>query len=329
MMRFFFLTLMMASQAMAYVPTVESLFRHGSNPDISSNGLSLTLIVKKMDQQSKKPTEDDSTIEEKRQEDFYRIFFTQTSSGLKVAQARYRNGTFSDSALEHKIYYPNFTPFTVKPDVEFIEKGLFYGLLNSMALNNGAHIVNYLKGLGVPVKLNSEIINREKITYLVAYKQYLVAINRDRAARKTETNPLRPEDAVSRERVEKVMKEPMYVNTQQVKLFRDEGEIVWQVAAGNFEATASYNHRDIQKIKYQTPAGEYLISCRDYWLLNGTHSMPRYIMIKTLKGESYQVEITNMRHYPEKEEDLVRRLKKWDEVLRGKESTDARPEFLL
>ena len=65
--------------------------------------------------------------------------------------------------------------------------------------------------MGVPVKLNNEIINREKVEYLAAYKQYLVAINKDRTSRKTETNPLRPEDATAREKAESVMNEPMYV----------------------------------------------------------------------------------------------------------------------
>ena len=331
MMRVFLLALMITSPVFAFVPTVESLFRHGSNPDISGNGISLSLTVKRIDQAEKASPEVQvaSSLKEKRAEDFYRIFFTVTGNGIKIAQARYSNGTFSDAAIEHKIYHPNFTPFTVKPDVEHVEKGLFYSLLNSMVLNNGGHMVSYLKGLGVPVKLNSEIINREKITYLAAYKQYLISTNRDRAARKSEVNPLRPEDPTVRERVEKVMKEPMYVNTQQVALTRDEGEIVWSVTAGSFQGTASFNHRDVQKIKYQTPAGEYLINCRDYWLINGTHSLPRFVLIKTLSGENYQIEITNMRHYNEKEEDLVRRLKKWDEVLRGKESTDPRPEFLL
>jgi hypothetical protein len=53
------------------------------------------------------------------------------------------------------------------------------------------------------------------------------------------------------------------------------------------------------------------------------------MLIKTFNGQQYQVEITNVRHYIEKEDDLVRRLKNWDQVLKGKESTELRPEFLL
>jgi hypothetical protein len=57
--------------------------------------------------------------------------------------------------------------------------------------------------------------------------------------------------------------------------------------------------------------------------------LPRYILVKDFKGESFQIELTNLRHYPEKEDDLAKRLKKWDLILKGKDSTEARPEFLL
>jgi hypothetical protein len=57
--------------------------------------------------------------------------------------------------------------------------------------------------------------------------------------------------------------------------------------------------------------------------------LPRFILVKTFTGEQFQVEVTNLRHYLEREEDMVKRLKNWDQILKGKESTEARPEFLL
>jgi hypothetical protein len=40
--------ILLSSSAFAYVPSVESLFRHGSNPDITANGVALTFVVKKI-----------------------------------------------------------------------------------------------------------------------------------------------------------------------------------------------------------------------------------------------------------------------------------------
>ena len=324
--------LLSATAAQAYVPTVESLFRHGSNPEVSANGISLTMVVKKIQPGDKPVTSinDVTLLKEDKAEDFYKVFFTKGSGdSLKVAQTRYNSSNFSETALEHKIYYPNFTSYTIKPSVEQLEKGLFFGLLHSLVLNNGSHMVNYLKGLGVPVRLNSDLINREKIEFLADYKRYLAVVNKDRNAKKTEVNPLRPDDRAARERAEAIMNEPMYVDTKQVKLSRDEGQMAWVVNAGAFEAVVSYKERDVQKVRYKSQAGEFEMICKDYWLGNGSHSIPRFILVKGLTGQTYQVEIINMRHYNEREDDLVKRLTNWDRILKGKDSTDPRPEFLL
>lgn len=330
MMKVLALFFFVSASVQAYVPTVESLFRHGSNPDVSANGLSLTMVVKRV-QPGEKPagSSSDSLLKEEKGEDYYKIFFTKSGESLKVAQTRYNSNAFTEASLQHKTYYPNFSPFTIKPSVDQAEKGVFFALLHSLTLNNGSHIVNYLKSLGVPVKLNNEIINRNKVEFLADYKRYLVAISKDRNAKKTEVNPMRPEDAAARARAEEIMNEPMYVDTKQVKLSKDDGQVAWVVNAGAFEAVVSYKERDVQKVKYKSPAGDFEIICKDYWLANGTHSLPRFMLIKTFNGQNYQVEITNLRHYIEKEDDLVKRLRNWDQALKGRESSDARPEFLL
>ncbi len=324
--------LFLTSQALAYVPTVESLFRHGPNPDVTANGVSLTLTVKRYEGAPGKENQktESSLLSDTKAEDYYKLFFTRVNSEImKVAQTRYENSGFSESSLLDKQYYPNFTSYTLKNSDESAEKGIFHSMLRSILFNDGAFVVNYLKTLNVPVKLNAEIINRQKVELLASYKQYLLSINKDRTSRKTLINPLKPEDSVARDRVEQVMSEPMYVDQKHVKLSREGGEMSWLVTAGTFEAVFSYKNREIQKIKYKTAAGEIEIQCKDYWLGNGTHALPRYLIVKDFKGEVYQVELTNLRHYVEKESDLLNRLKKWDELLKAKESHEPKPAFIL
>lgn len=320
----FFLFFLVSFSAMAYVPTVESLFRHGSNPEVTSNAVAFNMIVKRVQGKEASPLKSD------REMDYYKIYLAKNGhDSLKVSQARYKNDGFTDSGLEHKSYYSNISPYTFKPGPDQLEKGLFFALIHSVAMNNGSHVVNYLKTLDVPVKLNNEIINREKIAYLTNYKQYLASINKDREARKNAVNPLRPEDASSRDKVDSVMNESMYTDTNQVRLWREEGEMSWVVSAGNFESVHSFHHRDVQKFKYKSAAGDFEVICKEYWLANGTHSFPRYMFVKTLSGDMFQIEFTNLRHYSEKEADLVKRLGNWDKILKGKASNDPRPEFLL
>jgi len=318
-------------QARAYIPTVESLFRHGPNPDVNANGVAVTLVVKKMEPTgSTQNTGESGLLTETKSEDFYKIFFTRINSEtMRVAQSRYENASFNEASLIGKIYFPNFSAYTIKPSIEESEKGIFHAMLRSLVFNDGAFLVNYLKSMNVPVKLNSEIINREKVEHLAAYKQYLVAINKDRNLRKTEKNPLKPDDPDTREKIDLVMNSPMYVDQGQVRLSREDGDISWLISADPFEAVVSYKEREIRKIKFKSQLGDYEIICKDYWLANGTHSMPRFIIVKDYKGESFQVEVLNLRQYLEKETDLINRLKKWDTLLKGKESQVPRPAFLL
>lgn len=328
MIKAFFCFVLLTTSAFAYVPTVESLFRFGSNADVTSNGISIGLVVRRIHAQAEEG--DGNLVKEKRPEEFYRIYFTKAAGDtLKVAQVRFRDTNFSESTIDHKIYYPNFTPHTLKPVPEQLEKGLFYSLLHSIAFNNGSALVTYLKDLGVPVKLNSEILNRQKIELLASYKKYLTTIAQNRAARKTEKNPLLPEDPAARERAESIMNESMYVDNGDVKLGRDEGRIAWVINSGNFESVVAYNQRSVQKYKYKSAGGEFSVTCKDYWLANGTHYFPKTFQIKAMSGENFEVEVVELRHYIEKDDDLVRRQKRWDQVLKGKESSDPRPEFLL
>ncbi len=324
----FFLLMNVAN---AYVPTVESLFRHGSNPDVSANGISLTFKVNKIfpGQKSGETITSASLLRDDKAEDYFKIFFTRIGETTKVAQTRYNKSNFSKSSLSHKIYYPNFNAYTIKPNLEEAEKGIFFGLLYSLALNEGEQLLSYLKSLEVPVRLNSELLNREKVEFLAEYKHYLATISKDRNARKTEVNPTRPEDPAARERADQIMAEPMYIDTNQVKLSKDEGNIAWVVNAGPFEAVFSYKERDAQRIKYKSAAGDFEVIMKDYYLANGAHSFPRFILVKTFSGEQYQLELLNLRHYVEKEDDMVKRLRNWDSILKGNESTSPRPEFLL
>ncbi len=327
MIRALLLLVLFSTNAIAFVPTIESLFRHGSNAEVTANGVSFTMAVKRIIPGEEAEATNPAAP---KADEYFRVFLTKTGAdSLKIAQARYRDNTFSEGSLEHKIYYSAFTPYTLKPSVEQMEKGVFYSLVHSLAFNNGSHMVNYLKTLGVPVKLNNDLINREKIEYLASYKRYLVTINQNKAAKKTEINPLRPEDAAARERVETVMNESMYVDTKQVRLAKEEGEMAWFAEAGPFTAVFTYNTRDVMKVVFKSAAGEMEINCRNYGLLNGTHRFPKTILIRDFSGDNYQVEVTDLRHYIEKEDDIVRRLKKWDSILKGKESQTPRPDFLL
>lgn len=325
-MKFVLLLTLLSASASAYVPTVESLFRFGGNPEVTANAAVISFVVRKVEAEG----QEESLLKENKSEGYYRLYLTKsTGDALKIAQVHFKDPKFSDAGLDHKIYYPNFTPHTLRPTLDQMEKGLFLSLIHSLAFNNGSQMISYLAGIGVPVKPNSEIINKEKIDYLASYKRYLVNISNNRAARKTETNPLKPDDAAARERVDRIMGESMYVDTGHVKLSKEEGRPAWAVTAGGFESVHAYDSRAVLRYRYRTDAGEFSVKPLDYWKATGTHLFPKTMLVKNFRGENFEVEIIDYKHFLDKEDDLVKRQKKWDQLLRGGMSSAPRPEFLL
>jgi hypothetical protein len=311
----FLVIIFISSFAHGYVPTVESLLRHGANPDVTVNGISFNLTVRK--------------IESPDEKEYYKIFFIRTEDGLKAAQLRHSGPVFSDSTVDHKVSFSGVGAFTLKSSVENAEKGVFYGLLHSLAFNNGSYLINYLKSLEVPLKLNNEIINREKVELLADYKRYLVLINQDRSARKSEVNPLYPTDPLAKERVNAIMASPMYTDTNQVKLSKVDGQMSWVIDAGSFHGVVAHDSRDIQSLTLKTIAGDLEIYCKDYWAVDGSHKIPRFLVLKTFSGIKYEVEITGARYQQDNEGDLQRRMRNWDKSVSEKDSNKLRPEFLL
>src|SRR5690606_7556519 len=265
--------------AWGFVPTVESLFRNGSNPDITGNVAILNLKITKMDpsgimqEASNAPTE------------YFKIYYTKLDEVYKLNQLKYTDESFDDKKIIHHSYYPNYNAFSFANQPAVTEKSLFYGVLNSLVLHDGQFLVSYLKSVGLPLRLNKEIINREKIQLLAQYKQYLVTINQDREARKTLENPLRPSDPNKREQAESIMNESMYVDTQQVKLSKDGGEMSWRVNVEGFDASVSYRKRYLQKITFKGAAGDLEFLFKDHALVNASHVLPKQILIRDFNGD--------------------------------------------
>lgn len=317
--------LLCTQAAWSYVPTVESLFRNGSNPDINGNVAIVNLKITKMDPSGMMQEEKNNPSE------YYRVYYTKLSDEvIKLNQFKYSNDSFQNEGnIVHRAYYPNFNSYSLANQPNALEKSMFYGILHSLALQNGEFLVSYLKSLGLPLKLNKEIINREKIGYLAQYKQYLMTINQDKEVRKTLENPLRPSDPEKREKIEKIMNESMYTDTHQVTLAKDVGEMSWKVSVKGFEATVSYAKRYLQKLTFKGSSGDLEFLFKDYALINATHIMPKQILIRDLNGDNYQVDILGLRYSSFTDAAYVRKLKEWDKNIKPQSVEVLRPGFML
>lgn len=307
--------------AYAYVPTVESLFRHGANPDVTTNALVLSAKVTSVnsimdaavDQGAVKPI-------------WIKLVYNITPHGrLKFTQLIYDNASMQDASLVAKTYVAELTPQAFS--AAQTERGMFLGLMNSILINDGSFLVEFLRHNETPVKLNKELINTEKLALLQRYRTWLA----QGQGKKTnmEESPLMPTQSQDRERVSRIMAAPMFVDTGQVYLARYAGEPTWQVRADPFEAWVDDAQREIRQLVFKQPGGEIEMTCREPIMFNGIHRAPRFVLIKNSLDQYHQVELLSLKHFNESSTEMVARLRRYDQALMHRNESPGRPAFLF
>lgn len=322
-MKYLILALLISVPALAYVPTVESLFRNGSNPDVTTNAIMLSAKV------SPFSPFDDAPAAEKGKDLWVRWIYNVTPQGrLKLTQLIYRAPSMTDASLVDKAFVSELTPQSFGTTPLALERGLFVSLLNSLLINDGSFLVDFLRSRGVPVRRNDDLLNQEKRNLLLRHRAWLQKNNGGRGA-VAEDSPLNPADSSERQRVDQLMAAPMYQDTKQVSLSRHQGAPAWHVKADAFEAWVTDEKRQIQHVTMKSGAIELELQLRDYILFNGAHSMARLMTVKGSQDQLWQLEVTGIRTFTESNPELINRLRRYDQVLQQKQEAVQKPGFLL
>ncbi len=316
--------LLISLPTLAYVPSVESIFRHGNNPEVTSNALMLAAKV----------TAVNPFLEKNEQQQgesmWVKWVYNVTPQGkLKLTQLIYRSAAMTEASLIDKAFISELIPqIFVGDSPEKTERGLLLSLFNSMLINDGSFMVEFLKNRGEPVKLNAEIINQEKKLLLSRYRAWLIRTKGGRADG-SEESPMVPLNAVEKEKVESILSSPMYEQSPHISLSRYQGAPAWQIKTENFEGWVSDENRYIRQLSLKAGAYETEIQCRDHILYNGTHSLPRQILIKSQQDLYWQLDVITLKHFSETSTDLLARLRRYDQILQQNRVQIARPAFLF
>ncbi|MBY0516104.1 MAG: hypothetical protein K2P81_04300 [Bacteriovoracaceae bacterium] len=314
----FFITL----QAWAYVPTLESLLRHGANPDIGSNSVVLSAKLTQVNPFAEKAEQENASI-------WVKWVYNITAHGkLKLTQLVYRSSAMNDASLVDKKFISELSPLSFGDSPAKAELGAFLSSLNSLLINDGSFMVEFLKTRGASVKLNSELFDVEKRALLNRYKYWLVKTKGGREI-KDEESPLNPSSATDREKVDAILARPMYQDTGHITLSRHLGEPSWVAKGEMFDVWVGDSNRYLKEVTLKVGAAELNLQFRNYILFNGTHSLPRQIYIKNLQDQYWQVDLISVKGFSESSQDLIARLRRYDQILSQKREDVQKPDFLF
>lgn len=325
-MKFNFLIclIVMVSQAMAYIPTVESIFRNGASLDTTNNTVAATLKISK-----KSAAEDSSSqlMSVSFPPQLTKLYIANDQAGrAKMVQVNYSSSLAKKSEINSVLYRPEFEYGKMGFKSEENSTKMFYAVLASVLNNDGEMLVKFLQEQGVPVKLNSEIINREKLALLQRYAEYLKLKSSDDNMK----NPLKSEDAEKQIQINELMKSSFYLKSPFVSKVRDGEEFYWQIKSSNFEARLKDESRHIQFIKLQSTTGEIKFLFSDYIIASDKFEVPRKITIVEAGQDVFEIEIQKVEIFTERGDSFSTRLKDLtEEKNKNNLGRTYKPPFLL
>jgi hypothetical protein len=266
-----------AMNSNAAVPTMEGLFRGGENQDLAGNFIILKLMVEK--------------LERREQEKKFLTFFFSLEKEKKI------------EFLQLKSPQKNMQPITdIHHDYNLLwrlrkdgseRRVLFYALLSALALNNSKSLAYYLKKKDRAFKTNRESFYWEKLKLLKSYKRYLVEKRKDSNFKGD--SPLESKDIKKQEKINEVLKAPLYRPSDKVRLIRQENHFYWKLEVPTFMALFDNKTHFITEFRISLHGGNIGLRFGDFIHFNGIHFLPREILMDDLNGKKYKITFMSYR----------------------------------
>lgn len=260
------LSFLYSSFVFSYRPTVESLFRNGSNPEVEKPSTSYEFSLLKEGKQSPY---------------IFKVFFSEAPGGTELFQV-VRDGT--NTVLKTK------TLNRLESDLRSVkdEQAIFYAVLNSLLRNNSEVMIGVLKTKGVDVSYNRETVNPEKKVLLEKYRTFLERKKKN-PNYSDENSPLFSKSKEEKAEVMKLYNESYYAEAEKALLIKEGDSIYWKVLKNNFEALFDHKSRKLQSLKFGEESSVVKMSFQNYFKIDGKHEVPKYIYVN-YKGEVYTLQ---------------------------------------
>lgn len=316
--------LVFAFTSYAAVPTAEGLFRNGNNKEIEGDLIVLTFIIEehvnKKLLEDAKVSETTEQVEEKllgetiRPRYFKIIYGTESEERIEAILVEYDASKMSAQSVMDVKYFSNILE-KIGSD-EYLEREIFYSVLNMLALNDSRAIAQVLTKYNTNFNNNSKLLNEEKFKLLSDYKKYLQTVKEDETLKETLENPLKPEDPEKMETVKEVMKMPLYKRDESVKLVKVNTEFFWKVGLDNSSAKFDSKNQRLSEFVHTNGGSNIKINMGEYILFDGIHELPKFIFFKDLLERVFKVQVTSYKAFKNDGKKVVQRYQQYNELVK-------------
>lgn len=305
------------------VPTAEGLFRNGNNGDVEGNLTLLTFIIKEDTNRKLLDSTKISGMGEKVEtlltrenvppRHFKVILGTEDKDRIEAILVEYSSGQMTASTVVDVKYFSNILEKITNDD--YVERSLFYSLLNVLTLNDSRAISSILAKYNQGFLRNDQLLNEKKLKMLKNYKNYLQSIKDDESLRDQVENPLKPEDSEKLKEVKESLDQPMYNVDKNVTLARENTNFYWLMDLENTKAKFHAGNWRLAELLHKNGTSSIKFNLGEYILFDGVHELPKYIFVKDLMERVFKVQITSYKSFLNNGENFVKRYQKYIEIL--------------
>lgn len=320
------LLLLMSMAANAYKPTVESLFRNGSNGEIGQNTVLANFILKKKISQAE---QENKTFKEIPVVFSYKMLFSNEKENPKLVQVGYLGEGSHERNMIQADYFPALNFTALRLGEEDFEKKFFYSLVASLINNQGRLMTRFLNDVGVPVLNNQESGDKEQLYYLGQYVSYLKSLDKEENG--GAENPLEPTDPEAAQKIKEVFKRPFLTPSPYVKRIKEGTDFFWTIEAENVFAKFSHDDHKLLEMSVKTPNGKIEVQCFNYILYGQEMQFPELVLLKDLNGDEYMLNMRKISSFSDSQERFLKRFGDYKKALQESQEKEPiiKPPFVL
>lgn len=320
------LTLVFTTSAFSYSPTLESLFRNGNNIEVGNNTVVANISVIEIDSELNIPI---NPVEELANKQAFKLLINNEREDYPIlTQVNYKGGVISNNSLINfrEKSYKNLSGFV--PNNENVDAQFFYSTLAMLLNNKSSMLLSVLKKYSAKIKTNIELINKEKTSLLINYKNYLTQIKDDETLELE--NPLKPDGDDKIAKVSEIKKQSFLEKDPVVKKEKIADDFFWVVKEENIFLKFDEFHR-VREIKVKTNMGEIEMIFGKFVIHGAQFEFPEFIWFKDTSGRKYEIKATKLSIFADNIDMQRKRLKRYQKYADENKIIEPqiKPDFIL
>mgnify|MGYP000681092008 CR=1 FL=1 len=318
---FIIIALIFSTQIWAHIPTIDSLFRNGSNIDVEKKTVVARLYVqeiKKVDAELEEAEVKSSSIK--------LLMRKLDNNRVNFIQVDYRNKSFAPEFINAIKINSNLSSFL---KVQQIETKLFYSLLESLLVNSSRSMINTLGEFDPQIKPNRKNINKEQANLLAKYKRYLKAVAEEN---EDAVNPLTSTEPLVKEKINKTLGMNFINDGVKVqRIFENNNFYLTYKEDDLFLKFDNSTHR-LLDLKYETENGAIEVEILNYVAYSQKFEFPEQIILKLPGEKKFEITLKGVQIIEDTDQTYYKRIESYKKSIKNVEDqiiTELKPLFIL